>query len=303
MKRLLISIIILTVWAVGYSQEHCSNNHVSEPNLILLNDSSSSYIKIEKNDEGDYRVSGKVINYSYGSFQGEEGTIPCLIKSEKESTNWMFGSSHEILSKITLTIYPDYFETAKFSYTKDAQVFELRDDYLFAATYGCCDNPSYFELSTFPHNITFLKSSKRFCIIDIPNSNKSIYVGFCLNKDSASLAEGLYGSLFYSINQKPMQEIPFKIKNKEDKLSPVFTLELFSQNENDIVNSENPDYDYMYAFSLNGELAPIKYSGIGVRMKFYEAKKRKSRTAQYELMFDKGKIAQKEVIIDLDEKK
>lgn len=260
----------------------------------LMNDSCISRFKIEQNDNGDLLASGTIISYKFSHYQTQNGTsVPCLIKSKTIASEWLHHVSHDKSYQVTLTIFPDYDQASAFSYSKATQIFELKENYLIAANYGCCDNPTYYELSTFPSNETFLICNKRYHKIVIPSTMKVIFLGYQINQDSATLAEGLLGHINYSINQQDMRSIAIYNSDPEIKCLQMPEIKLYSQYENDIINDSDSDYDLMYAISQQGEVAARLWKGIGISATFYESKRgNKRKEAHVVLEFKDGNLGE-----------
>lgn len=260
----------------------------------LMNDSCVSRFKIEQNSNGELLASGTIITYKFSHYQTQNGTsVPCLIKSKTIASEWLHHASHDKSYQVTLTIFPDYDQESAFSYEKSTQIFEQKENYLIAANYGCCDNPTYYELSTFPSNKTFLICNKRYHKIVIPSTMKVIFLGYQINQDSATLAEGLLGHINYSINQQDMRSIAIYTNDPEIKCLQMPEIKLYSQYEDDIINDSDRDYDLMYAASQQGEVAAKLWKGIGISGTFYESKRSsKRKEAHFVLEFKDGTLGE-----------
>lgn len=286
MNKIIITIALLTL-IFSLSAQSGNTQENGDTFITLMDDSCSSRFKIEQDSEGNLLASGTIVKYNFSRYSTHNGTIiPCLIKSETVAQEWLHHASHDKKYQVTLTIFPDYDQKSSFSYTKPTQVFEKKEDYLFAANYGCCDNPTYYELSTFPGNQTFLACNKRYHVVGIPSTMKYIYFGYLANQDSATLSEGLLGWINYSINKQEMRSIAIYNGDPKLEIAQIPDFRLFSHNMNDLINDGDKDYDFMYAASLQGEIAAKLWKGIGVTATFYEkrsSKKRKEAKVQLEL--------------------
>lgn len=289
-RGLICTFSLLIIALLGKLNAQVEDNSYTQ----LMNDTCISRFKIEQNSNGDLLASGTIISYKFSHYQTQNGSrIPCLIKSETIASEWLHHASHNKSYQVTLTIFPDYDQESAFSYVKSTQIFEQKENYLIAANYGCCDNPTYYELSTFPSNKTFLICNKRYHKIVIPSTMKVIFLGYQINQDSTTLAEGLLGHINYSINQQDMQSIAIYNNDPEIKCLQMPEIRLYSQYENDIINDSDSDYDLMYAVSQQGEVAARLWKGIGISVTFYENKRvNKRKEAHVVLEFKDGKLGE-----------
>lgn len=265
----------------------------------ILKDTATSYFEIYEDNKGIQWISEIKIDYNFSHYFIKGGIkIPCLVKSEVKRNEPLYHTSHDNFFQNTLTIFPHYNSDSAKIYIKNTQVFRQKENYLMAATYGCCDNPTYYELSTFPDNKIFLQCNQRYHILSIPGTNLGLFIGFLINKDSLTRAQGLLGHLNYSINQKKMQSIAIHSQDNTLKILPMPTLEITSENNNDIINDTDADYNFMYAISQYGESSPRNWKGLGVKLHFFEENHKKNRKeSSIEIEFKDGKFDESPIFL------
>jgi hypothetical protein len=209
---------------------------------------------------------------------------------------WLNGGFHGAITNITLTFFPNYSKPNAFSYTKAMDYFENKKDYLFAMKQGCCHTPTYFELSTFPENITFLKCHQRIYEITIPDSKNTIYLGYYLTQPEDSTPD-IYGILYYSVSKQLNGTVVFKTKS-ENSVKQIYKIELFSNSPADYEDGTDTYTTTLHAFSLKGKSLVNSINNVGINITFYGMEESEGKQKEYKLEFVKGKIAEKEIVIE-----
>ena len=266
-----------------------AQNSEQDSSTLIFEDTSTVKVNVFK-DEFEH-VHFNEISYRLTSFNGETA----LIKYEKHISNriaWFEGNG----TKFDITIYPNFSKERAFTYSKPVDRFEHHGYYLLAQINGCCGIPSICELSTVNENRTFLKYNYRFYKIQIHCSPIiNIYIGIESYPDIVDTNTLVFAKLYYSIDQNTPDTVLLKVKDQSDlkrfgEYPPRLTF--YTECIHNKIFEDN-DYPEMIVHSLYNIKNYSEINNIGVKL-FSDDPYRE----EIILKFVKGKIPQKEIIVE-----
>lgn len=323
---------IFEIWLNGFTKQSKIHELTYEEILqtekidFAIKDESSFIIFKNQNKNERPRYKRKQISYNIETCNLGKDESFMLLKTCKTTYDDLgFDDDIETKHEIEVTCFPDIYNR------KDSIVFkreginkvELRDNYddfyyWQVLTYGCCLSPAKTEVADFKTGKSLIKCHETYYVIQFQESKDFIFLGYEPYKAKEN-NNGIIGFLNYSINGKNNGKVVLKAKqipyadscygdNVSYNLIQIDSTDYIFEWENYKIRMVYDYYSNSFIDSKTGNYTSKKpkfksindATGIGLEFTFKPKINNSEVERKAKVLFNKGIVQEKEIIIDFD---
>lgn len=307
-RHILLSFIFLTISKVCSSQTIDTTKSIvydslKEEKLInILHLKNTSSIQILKGSNYEL-IKKQETSYSFTTEFNTDNLAKSLIKKTEITQGQIYPDIEN--KTIGITVYNRFSSLDTFQFERKANQINLNNDLQTdlrlweIINYQCCNNPPEIELLNYNPQSSIFKCDRNYFVYEFPDHNdklilgyKSIYKG---GKDSCVI-----GEINYSVNGLFPKKILVKVKDKkfvDDIKDDLTKANIITPKNRESYINKNGYYEKYY-YEANNAKSFKDAIGIGLKIKFKIFIKGQLTEKNASLIFNKGQVEAKEILLD-----